>query len=94
MHEEKDYYKTVRVGNFWCNNYIEYESNRDRNKTLSVQEYPIETRTYMKYIIIDLKKSDTWKVQLTVAINFISSEDNDEEPVMIVLICCLINTIK
>ena len=94
MHEEKDYYKPVRVGNFWSNNYIEYESNRDRNETLSVQEYLIETRTYLKYIIIDLKKSDTWKVQLTVAINFISSEDNDEESVMIVLICCYINTIK
>ena len=94
MHEEKDYYKPVRVGNFWSNNYIEYESNRDRNETLSVQEYLIETRTYLKYIIIDLKKSDTWNVQLTVAINFISSEDNDEESVMTVLICCYINTIK
>ena len=94
MQEEKDYYKPVRVGNFWSNNYIEYESNRDRNKTLSLQEYLIETRTYLKYIIIDLKKSDTWNVQLTVAINFISSEDNDEESVMTVLICCYINTIK
>ena len=94
MQEEKDYYKPVRVGNFWSNNYIEYESNRDRNKTLSVQEYLIETRTYLKYIIIDLKKSDTWNIQLTVAINFISSEDNDEESVMTVLICCYINTIK
>ena len=94
MQEEKDYYKPVRVGNFWRNNYIEYECNKDRNKTLSVQEYLIETRTYLKYIIIDLKKSDTWKVQLTVAINFISSEDNDEESVMTVLICCYINTIK
>ena len=27
----------------------------------------------------NLKKSDTWKIQLTVAINFISSKDNDEE---------------
>ena len=23
-HEEEDYYKSVRVGNFWSNNYIEY----------------------------------------------------------------------
>ena len=34
--EEEDYYKPVRVNNFWSNNYIEYESNGDRNKTLSV----------------------------------------------------------
>ena len=33
MHGEEDYYKPVRVGNFWNNNYIEYESN----STLSVE---------------------------------------------------------
>ena len=29
-HEQEDYYKLVRVSNFWINNYIEYESNGDR----------------------------------------------------------------
>ena len=38
-HEEKGYYKPVRVGNFWSNNYMEYKSNDDRNKTLSVGIY-------------------------------------------------------
>ena len=28
----------LRVGNFWSNSYIEYESNSDRNKTLSTEE--------------------------------------------------------
>ena len=37
--EEENYYKPVRVNNFWSNNYIEYESNSDTNKTLSVEEY-------------------------------------------------------
>ena len=31
--------KPVRVGNFWSNDYIEYENNGNRNKTLSVEEY-------------------------------------------------------
>ena len=35
--EEKKCYKPVRVRNFWGNNYIEYESNQDRNKTLPVE---------------------------------------------------------
>ena len=35
-----------------------------------------------KNIINDLRKSDTWKIELTVAINFISSKDNDKEHVM------------
>ena len=30
--EEEDYYKPVRVDNFWSNNYIEYESNSYRKK--------------------------------------------------------------
>ena len=37
--EEENYYKPVRVNNFWSNNYIEHESNGYRNKTLSVEEY-------------------------------------------------------
>ena len=36
----------------------------------------------MRDIIINLQKSGTWKVQLTIAINFISSKDADEEQVM------------
>ena len=36
----------------------------------------------MRDIIIDLQESDTWKIQLTTAINFISSKDVAEERVM------------
>ena len=32
--------------------------------------------------INNLKKSDTWKIKLTIANNFICSIDNDEERVM------------
>ena len=37
--EHEEDYCTVRVGNFWTNNYIEYESNGDRNKATSIEEY-------------------------------------------------------
>ena len=36
----------------------------------------------MKDIINNLKKSDTWKIQLKIANNIISSIDNDEEHLM------------
>ena len=36
--QEDDYYEPIRVGNFWNNNYIEQESNGDKNKNLSVKE--------------------------------------------------------
>ena len=83
QHEgEWNYYKPVRLSNFWSNNYIEYESKGDRNKTLSVKIYLNKIRPYFKNIINNLKNSDTWKIQLTMAINFISFKDNGEERVM------------
>ena len=60
----------VIVNNFWSNNYIEYKSNGDRSKILSVEEFLNKIRPYLKDIINDLKKSDTWKIQLTITINF------------------------
>ena len=36
----------------------------------------------MRNIIADLQNSDAWKIQLTIAINFISSKDREEERVM------------
>ena len=81
-HEEKNYYKPVRANNFWSNNYTEYKSKGDRNKTPSVEQYLNKVISYLKDIKNNLKKLGTWKIQLTIAINFISSIDNDEERVM------------
>ena len=36
----------------------------------------------MRIIIIDLQNPDTWEIQLTIAINFTSSKDAEEEHVM------------
>ena len=53
---------------------MEYESNGDKNKNLSLDEYLNKIETYLKNIIIDFKNSDAWKIQVTIAINFISSK--------------------
>ena len=81
-HEKVDYYKPVSISSLWSKNYIEYESNGERIKKLSLKEYLNKIRPYFKNIIINLKTSDTWKIQLAIAINFTSSKDNDEERVM------------
>ena len=36
--QEDDYYKPIRLGNFWNNNYIKYESSGERNKNLLIKE--------------------------------------------------------
>ena len=54
----------------------------DKNKNLSVNEYLNEIKPYLKDIITDFQKSGTWKIQWTIAINFLSSKDLDEEQIM------------
>ena len=54
---------------------------------IQIKRYPlknilIKIRQYLKDIINNLRKSDTWKIQLAIGNNFISSRDNDEERVM------------
>ena len=46
------------------------------------KEHFDKTKPYLRDTIINLQKPDTWKVQLTIAINFISSKDFDEKCVM------------
>ena len=46
--------KPVKVDNFWRKNYVEYETNGDRNKTLPVEEYINKIKPCQKDIINDL----------------------------------------
>ena len=80
--KKEDYYRSVRLRNFWSWNYIEYETNEDKNKKLSIEEYLNKIRPYLKYIINYLEKSDTGKIQLTIGDNFISPKENDDKCVM------------
>ena len=47
-----------------------YKNNGYKYKTISIKEYLDEIKPYLKDIINNLKKSDTWKIQSTKAINF------------------------
>ena len=40
---------------FWTSNYIQNETNGDRNRALSVEEYINKIRPYLKDIINDVK---------------------------------------
>ena len=61
--QEGDYYKPIRVGNFWNNSYIEYKSSCDRSKNLSLKDYLDKMEPYLRDIIINLQKFDSWKIQ-------------------------------
>ena len=67
MKKEDNYFKPVRANNFWSNNYIEYKSNGDKNKILSLEEYLNKIRPTLKSIINNNK---IWHVK-----NSINNDD-------------------
>ena len=49
---------------------------------IETKTYQLKNKPHLKDIRNNLKESDTWKIQLKIAINFISSKDTHEERVM------------
>ena len=68
--DREDCYERIRIGNALISNYIEYESNGDKDKTLSIEEYLDKIRPYLSNLINDHKTQGEWKIQLTIAIDF------------------------
>ena len=95
---DEDYYKPIRANSTFNSNYIEYENEGDKNKTLSIKEYLNMVRPYLRDIINDHKAQGEWKVHSSnevidyktqgewkiqlMLINFISSKDSDEIRIM------------
>ena len=53
--DDADYFERKRVSNFLNNNYIEYKSNGDRNKNLSLDRYLDKIEPYLRDVITDRK---------------------------------------
>ena len=68
----------MRTGKAFSSNYIEYESNGDKDKTLSIEDCHDEIRPYLNNLIDSHRTQGEWKVQLTMAINFFSSKDSED----------------
>ena len=58
------------------------ERSDDKKRDLSLDGDLNNIKPYVRNIITDLQNSDTWKIQLKIAINFISSKDSEEERIM------------
>ena len=68
--QQEDNYKPERIGNTFSSNYIEYKSNGNKNKKLSIKYYLDEIKPYLSNIINDHKTQDECKIKLTIKINF------------------------
>ena len=78
------YYKPIIVNSAFNNNYIQNESKGDKDKILiTISEYLDMIRPYLVDMVNGHKNQSEWKIQLTMAISFISSKpDSDETCIM------------
>ena len=73
---DENYYEPKKIKSSFNDNNVEYESNGDKGKRLSIKEYLNMIRLYLSNIIDDHK--DEWKIQLTIKTSFISIKDSGE----------------
>ena len=66
---DQNYYKPIKINNAFNDDYMEYESNGDK-------QYCNVIRQYLSNIINNHK--DEWKIQLTMKISFIPSIDPED----------------
>ena len=71
MNQKKIIMNHKKTKGAFNDNCIEYESNGDKDKRLSIEEYFNMIRPYLSKIIDDHK--DEWKIQVTMENNFIST---------------------
>ena len=74
---DKDYYQPKLTKSGYNDNYVQYESNRD--KILTLDEYFTIIERYFRESIEKYKFKREWKVQLTTEINFISLKPGSNE---------------
>ena len=74
--DNDDYYKAALVKSSFRNNYEYYEIREDKDKELSVKQYLYMVMSGLA-LLINKKKNDRteWKIQLNMAVNFISTDD-------------------
>ena len=76
--DKANYYKPLKIDNSFSSNYIEPARNGNSDKTLLLDDYLDKIRPYLNDLIENHKTQGEWKIQLTEAINFVSSKDSSE----------------
>ena len=59
---DEDYYKPIKTGNTFSSNYIEYESNGDKDKILLIKKYLDIIKPYLSTMINNHKAQGEWKI--------------------------------
>ena len=76
---EEDYYKPILVKSSFKDNYKYYENRGDKEKRLSVRQYLNKITPHLYDLINDHRIARrVWKIQISMRVNVISSEDTGE----------------
>lgn len=55
----------MRISNAFDDNFVEYRSNGDKEKTLPIEKYFNKIKPYLSGMINDLQNQGEWKIHLT-----------------------------
>ena len=82
LFNDDDYYKPVELKSAFDGHYVLYESNDDKNTLLSIPEYFIKIKPYLRDLIDFYNTLEGWKIQLSMQIIFLSFTDVTERQIM------------
>ena len=54
----EDYYKPIRTGKAFSSNYIEYECNGDKDKSLSIKKYLNKIKRYLNDLLDNSRRME------------------------------------
>ena len=75
---KKGVYKPIKISGSFSDNFVEYKSNSEKDKSISIAGYLNKIREYLRKMIDNKKRIREWKTQLIMKINFISSKTFSE----------------
>ena len=75
---KKNVYKPIKISGAFSDNFVEYKSGSEKDKSISIASYLNKIREHLRKLIDDKRKKGEGKIQLVLKINFISSKDFNE----------------
>ena len=82
LFNDDDYYKAIEIKSAFDGSYVLYESNGDKKTLLSISDYFIKIKPYLRDFINFYNTLGEWKIQLSMQIIFLSFTDATERQIM------------
>ena len=80
--DDNDYYKQILINSSFDENYKFYETEDNKDKKLSIEQYLDMIKPYLSGLINESKAIEDnfneWEIQINMLVNFVSSNDTRE----------------